>query len=359
MDPPPQIPNVRTKYAVRQLLPAPSAVVLPTLLTDIYSEPLPVLASLPAPALLPALASPPPRTPPPHPRPAPARTPARARTPTRARTPPVLAPPLAAPTALRRIRTVFDESRIALGASPEATPEPEQDFTPIKRPANTSISHVKSIFAELYPDCGGEEQDAHSLALSHQDKDCLKTVNDELVKGFRGLRAAPRPGPSRVTGPYETVMRLTRDSHTSTFAKSAWCKSPSKRPLHRAAASIVERRMLSKYLCYLCYPCSARVVRGSCHHECLTGVDRSCKSLGVHESCDEEDQTTKTIHTQRLYVAKNLQQNYNIIRRLEGAAPVAGVDGGDDAGLPEARVDGVDYGGYHDIAQAVKDDDCA
>ncbi|KAF8147656.1 hypothetical protein K438DRAFT_1989565 [Mycena galopus ATCC 62051] len=158
-------------------------------------------------------AAPQPRSPAPPPAapPRPARTPARARTPTRARTP---ARPhhCASPDP--------DSPLMSLGspsvASPEATPEPEQDFTPIKRPANTSISHVKSIFAELYPDCGGEEQDAQyvrfrnrldqltsihldsSLALSHQDKDCLKTVNDELVKGFPWLARCPNTWPVAV-----------------------------------------------------------------------------------------------------------------------------------------------------------------
>lgn len=184
MDPPSENPNVPARNAVRQLQPPPPPVVLPIVLTNLYIEPssrrpialtnlYPYRARKPArgqaphpPALVrirtPGQAHNPDqaRTPP-HP-----RTPARARTPDQAHNPDQALnldrgrSPARADTSPRR-HPLFSSSPLS---SPECTPEPEQPVEqheqPIKRPPNTSITHVKSIFARLYPELGTEQQSA-------------------------------------------------------------------------------------------------------------------------------------------------------------------------------------------------------
>ncbi|KAJ7115750.1 hypothetical protein C8R44DRAFT_880169 [Mycena epipterygia] len=198
MDPQPQIPNVPTAHAIRPLLPPPPPVVLPALLTDIFIDSFPRPVALtplkPTRARIATRARIPTR----------ARTPARARTPTRAR---ALSSPL---------------------TTPETTPEPycaEQSSKPIKRPSSANISDVKSIFARLYPNMEVEKQDAQyarfrsrldqltsihldsSLALSHQDEDCLKIVSEELAKNFPWL--------ARCSGTWPVTVCLQSKLHNS------------------------------------------------------------------------------------------------------------------------------------------------
>jgi hypothetical protein len=184
MDPQPE--NLPTAYAIRQLLPPPPPVVLPTLLTDIFFElfPLPVALSPLKPTHVRS------RSP----------TRARSRSPTRARsrgrTPATFSSPL---------------------TTPETTPEPstaEQDLKSIKRPSNANISHVKSMFARLYPNLKADKQNEEyvrfrvsvklsskplllnrhqncldrlaavhldsSAALSHQDEESLTIVHEKV-----------------------------------------------------------------------------------------------------------------------------------------------------------------------------------
>ncbi|KAJ7907436.1 hypothetical protein B0H13DRAFT_1879588 [Mycena leptocephala] len=215
MDPQPE--NLPTVYAVRQLLPPPPPVVLPTLPTDIFFEsfPLPVALSplKPARARSPTRARIPTRArsrsrSPTHAR-SRSRTHARSRSPTRART--------RGPTRAWSSRTPGPFS--SLLTTPETTPEPstaEQDLKSIKRPSNANISHVKSMFARLYPNLEADKQNEEyvrfrnrldglvavhldsSAALSHQDEESLTIVNDKLVKDFPWLARCAKTWPVAV-----------------------------------------------------------------------------------------------------------------------------------------------------------------
>jgi hypothetical protein len=198
MDPQPE--NLPTAYAIRQLLPPPPPVVLPTLLTDIFFE------SFPLPVALSPL------------KPTHARSPtrARSRSPTRARSRSPTRARSRSPTRARsRGRTPATFSSPL--TTPETTPEPstaEQDLKSIKRPSNANISHVKSMFARLYPNLKADKQNEEyvrfrvsvklsskplllnrhqncldrlaavhldsSAALSHQDEESLTIVHEKV-----------------------------------------------------------------------------------------------------------------------------------------------------------------------------------
>ncbi|KAJ7880881.1 hypothetical protein B0H13DRAFT_1891626 [Mycena leptocephala] len=210
MDPQPE--NLPTAYAVRQLLPPPPPVVLPTLLTDIFFE------SFPLPVALSPL------------KPTRARSPTRARIPTRARSRSPTRARSRSPTRARSRSRTRARSRSPTRArsaapfsspltTPETTPEPstaEHDLKSIKRPSNANISHVKSMFARLYPNLKPDKQNEEyvrfrnrlnrlaavhldsSAALSHQDEESLTIVNDKLVKDFPWLARCAKTWPVAV-----------------------------------------------------------------------------------------------------------------------------------------------------------------
>ncbi|KAJ7896167.1 hypothetical protein B0H13DRAFT_2338494 [Mycena leptocephala] len=140
------------------------------------------------------------------------------------------------------------------------TPEPstaEQDLKSIKRPSNANTSHVKSMFAWLYPNLKADKQNEEYVqfrnrldrlaavhldspaALSHQDEESLTIVHEKLVKDFPWLTRCVKTWPVTQTPylpqrwrPYIGCNLLNIRHFLAIPAVFPGCLSPSKRLVH-------------------------------------------------------------------------------------------------------------------------------